>query len=92
MTNNLLAEQNEELQIIVTYLERLGVEGLRLSHRPSQINKRAVMRYLIAEKLQEALANPPEPEGQRRRVGQTTLQRKAPKTSDEQAPSSRKRS
>jgi hypothetical protein len=80
MTNKWFAD--EDLEIIAAYLERLGVEGLRQPYRPDQINKRAVIRYLIAEKLQEALANPPEPEGQRRRAGQVTKQRKAPSTSD----------
>jgi hypothetical protein len=90
MSINLFAD--DDLEIIIEYLERLGVEGLRQVHRPNQINKRAVIRYLIAEKLQDALDNPPEPEGQRHRVGQPTKQRKAPKTSDDQAPNVRKRS
>lgn len=83
---------DEDLEIIAAYLERLGVEGLRQQYAPDKINKRAVIRYLIAEKLQEALDNLPEPEGQRHRAGQATKQRKPPKTSDDQAPNLRKRS
>lgn len=82
---------SEDFEIIAAYLERLGVEGLRQQYRPNQINKRAVIRYLIAEKLQEALANPPEPEGQRHRAGQVNKKRKTPTTSEKQAPNVRKR-
>lgn len=80
---------NEDLEIIAEYLERLGVEGLRQPYRPDRINKRAVIRYLIAEKLQEALVNPPEPEGQRHRAGQVTQKRKPSTITDTQT---RKRS
>jgi hypothetical protein len=59
----------ETYEIIAEYLERCGVEGLRQPHAPEKINKSAVIRHLIAEKLEEAMAHPPLPEGQMRRVG-----------------------
>jgi hypothetical protein len=90
MINNTFT--SEDLKIIAEYLERLGVEGLRHPHHLNQVNKRAVIRYLITEKLQEALANPPEPEGQRHRVGQAANQRKPSTSVVNQSPSLRKRS
>jgi hypothetical protein len=62
--------QDEAIEVIAEYLERLGVEGLRQSHDPNTINKSAVLRYLIAEKLDEAIANPPATTGEKHRVGQ----------------------
>ena len=70
--------QDEALEVIAEYLERLGVEGLRQPYHPEQFNKSAVIRYLINEKLQEVLANPPESAEERHRVGQATGKRKAP--------------
>lgn len=49
----------EAFEIIAAYLERQGVTDLRQRHQPDQVNRSAVLRYLIAEKLQEALDNPP---------------------------------
>ena len=69
--------QDEALEVIAEYLERLGVEGLGQPYHPEQINKSAVIRYPINEKLQEVLANPPEPSSERHRVGQGTKQHKA---------------
>ena len=74
--------QDEAIEVIAEYLERLGVEGLRQSYHPGQINKSAVIRYLINKKLEEVLANPPEPSGERHRVGQGTRKRNAPVISD----------
>jgi hypothetical protein len=71
---------DEALEVIAVYLERIGVEGLRQPHDPEQVNKSAVIRYLINEKLEEILAQPPAAEGTRRRVGQT--KRKAPALPD----------
>ena len=65
-------KQDEAIEVIAEYLERLGVEGLRQRYHPDQINRSAVIRYLINEKLQEVLANPPEPSGERHRAGQGT--------------------
>ena len=62
--------QDEALEVIAEYLERLGVEGLRQPHHPEQVNRSAVIRYLINEKLEEVLANPPETTGERHRAGQ----------------------
>ena len=73
--------QDEALEVIAEYLEWLGVEGLRQPYHPEQVNKSAVVRYLINEKLQEVLANPPEATGERHRVGQGT-KRKTPSLSD----------
>jgi hypothetical protein len=71
--------QEEALEVIAIYLERLGVEGLRQPHDPEAINKSAVIRYLINEKLQEVLAAPPASTGTKQRVGQgTSKKRKAP--------------
>lgn len=52
-------DENEAYEVVAAYLERLGVEGLRQPHAPDRVNKAAVVRFLLAEKLQEALANPP---------------------------------
>ena len=49
----------EAFEVITEYLERQGVTDLRQRHQPDQVNRSAVLRYLIAEKLQEALDNPP---------------------------------
>lgn len=61
-------DETEACEIVAAYLERLGVEGLRQPHDPARVNKAAVIRYLLAEKLQEALDNPP-PSGDVRRTG-----------------------
>ena len=76
--------QDEALEVIAEYLERLGVEGLRQPYHPDQINRSAVIRYLINEKLQEMLANPPESTGERHRAGQGTKQHKTPAISHDQ--------
>ena len=65
-----IEDQGEAIEVIAEYLERLGVEGLRHPYDPDSINKSAVIRYLIAEKLTEAMAHPPIPAGLVRRVGQ----------------------
>ncbi len=70
--------QDEALEVIVAYLERLGIQGLRQPYETDQINKSAVIRYLINEKLQEILANPPAPEGERHRAGQARKKSKIP--------------
>ena len=73
---------DEALEVIAEYLERLGVEELRQPYHPEQINKSAVIRYLINEKLQEVLANPPESTGERHRVGQGLRKRTTPTISN----------
>lgn len=62
--------QDEALEVIAAYLERLGVDGLRQQYTPDQINRSAVIRYLINEKLQEAIANPVTATGEKHRAGQ----------------------
>jgi hypothetical protein len=69
-------EEAEAIQTIADYLERLGVTGLRQPFHLGRINKRAVIRYLIAEKLDEALANAPTPDGQKQRTGRITRNQK----------------
>ena len=81
--------QDEALEVIAEYLERLGVEGLRQPYHSDQTNKSAVLRYLINEKLEEVLANPLEPSGERGREGQGT-KRNAPAISDTQPQKLRK--
>ena len=76
--------QDEALEVIAEYLERLGVEGLRKPYHPEQINRSAVIRYLINEKLEEVLANPWEPSGERHRAGQGTKQHNTPAISHDQ--------
>jgi hypothetical protein len=71
-------DQSEAIEVIAAYLERLGVTGLRQPYNPESINKSAVIRYLIAEKLDEAIANPPAPTGQVRRVGQAEKKKSTP--------------
>lgn len=68
-------DETEACEVIAAYLERLGVEGLRQPHDPARVNKAAVIRYLLAEKLQEALDNPP-PSGDVRRTGPERKQSK----------------
>ena len=70
-------DQDEAIEVIANYLERLGVEGLRQPYDPDSINKSAVIRYLIAEKLDEAIANPPTT-GTMHRIGQVAKKRKTP--------------
>lgn len=65
-------DQDEAIEVIADYLERLGVPGLRQPYEPETINKSAVIRYLITEKLQEAIDNPPSPTGQAHRAGQVS--------------------
>lgn len=60
---------DEALEVIAAYLERIGVEGLRQPYDPEQINKSAVVRYLINEKLEAILSQPPAPTGTKQRVG-----------------------
>lgn len=72
--------QHEALEMIAAYLERLGVEGLRQLYMPAQINRSAVIRYLINEKLQEALANPVAATGEKHRLGQGTSKKQKPAT------------
>jgi hypothetical protein len=79
---------DEALEVIAEYLERLGVEGLRQPHDPDQVNRSAVIRYLINEKLAEVLAQPPIPDGTRRRAGQA--KRKTPPMSADQSPKLRR--
>jgi hypothetical protein len=67
--------QDEAIEVIAEYLERLGVDGLRQPHDPNTINKSAVLRYLIAEKLDEAMHNPPT-SGEMKRAGQGKKKRK----------------
>lgn len=69
-------EEAEAIQTIAEYLERLGVTGLRQPFHPDRINRSAVVRYLIAEKLDEALANAPTPDGQKQRTGRITKSKK----------------
>ncbi len=69
-------EEAEAIQTIAEYLERLGVTGLRQPFHAERINRSAVVRYLIAEKLDEALANAPAPNGQKQRTGRFTRNKK----------------
>lgn len=62
----------EDFEIIAEYLERLGVTDLRQRHDATQVNKSAVLRYLVADKLQEALAHPRQPSGSVKRTGRAT--------------------
>ena len=73
-----IEDLSEAIEIIAAYLERLGVEGLRQPYDPQAINKSAVIRYLIAEKLGEAIAHPPSPTGQARRAGQASKKKSTP--------------
>ena len=73
-----IEDLSEAIEIIAAYLERLGVSGLRQPYDPQAINKSAVIRYLIAEKLDEAIANPPAPTGQARRAGQVGKKKVTP--------------
>jgi hypothetical protein len=70
------AEEVEAILIIAAYLERLGVTGLRQPVQPERVNRRAVIRYLIAEKLREAQANPSTPSGQKLRTGRIIRHKK----------------
>ena len=70
-------DQDEAIEVIAAYLERLGIDGLRQLHDTATVNKSAVIRYLIAEKLDEALANPPAAAGDMKRAGQGKKKRKA---------------
>ena len=72
-----IMDQDEAIEVIAEYLERLGVTGLRQPHDPHTINKSAVLRYLIAEKLDEALSNPPAATSEMKRAGQGKKKRKA---------------
>lgn len=74
--------QDEALEVIAEYLERLGVDGLRQINDPNVFNKSAVMRYLIAEKLDEAMDNPPATTGTKKRVGQDTKKKRKPVSFD----------
>lgn len=65
----------EVYETVVAYLERRGVTGLRQPHDPQQVNKRAVLRWLLLEKHQEALDNPPPPPDRIRRAGALRQQR-----------------
>lgn len=69
-------EEAEAIQIIAAYLERLSVTGLRLQFQPERVNRSAVIRYLIAEKLREAQANPPTSTGAKPRIGRITRTQK----------------
>ena len=80
--------QDEAIEVIAEYLERIGVEGLRLPHDPNAINKSAVIRYLIAEKLDEAVANPAMT-GAMKRAGQGTKKKRKPVSFDTPATKSR---
>jgi hypothetical protein len=71
-------DQDEALEVIAEYLERLGVEGLRQPNDPTLVNKSAVIRYLISEKLNEAMDNPPASAGTKKRVGQGTKKKRKP--------------
>lgn len=83
--------QDEAIEVIAAYLERLGVTGLRQPLNPDQINKSAVIRYLIAEKLQEVMDNPPLPDGEMHRLGQGTHKKqKTPSLPDYASPKRRK--
>ena len=74
-------DETEIYTLVAAYLERLGVEGLRQPHDPARVNKAAVVRYLLAEKLQEALDNPP-PTGAVQRTGPERKKPKAPALND----------
>ena len=71
-----IMDQDEAIEVIADYLERLGVPGLRQPHDPHTINKSAVLRYLIAEKLEEAISNPAAATGEMKRAGQGKKKRK----------------
>lgn len=74
--------QDEALEVIAEYLERLGVDNLRQPNDPEVFNKSAVIRYLIAEKLAEALDNPPTPAGEMKRAGQGQKKKRKPVSFD----------
>ena len=74
--------QTEALEVIAEYLERLGVPGLRQPHHSDKINKSAVLRYLIAEKLDEAIAHPPATTGEMKRAGQGKRKKRKPVSFD----------
>ena len=78
-----IEDRDEAIGIIAAYLERLGIEGLRQPYNPETINKSAVIRYLIAEKLDEAIANPPTPTGQMHRAGQVSKKKRQAAISDQ---------
>ena len=83
--------QDEAIEVIADYLERMGVTGLRQPHDPETFNKSAVIRYLIAEKLEEVLGNPPLPDGEMHRVGQGRRKKqKSPSIPDYTTPIRRK--
>ena len=73
--------ETDVYQIAAAYLERLGVPGLRQPHDPDRVNKAAVVRCLLAEKLQEALNNPP-PVGAVQRAGPARQQPHLPALHD----------
>ncbi len=64
-----IEDEAEVLATVVEYLERQGVTGLRQPYDPEQLNKSAVLRYLLLQAYEEALANPPTPAGQIKRSG-----------------------
>ena len=80
--------QDEAIEVIAEYLERLGIPGLRQPHDPNTINKSAVLRYLIAEKLDEAITNPPT-SGEMKRMGKGTKKKRKPVSFDTPATKSR---
>ena len=69
-------DEQEAYAIIVEYLERLGVASLRQPYQLEKVNKSALVRYLIAEKLQEALDNPPAPTVGKKRFGRAKRKRR----------------
>ena len=60
---------DETFALIGEYLERCGVQDLRHPYNADAFNKTAIVRYLVAEKVQEALDNPPAPAGHISRHG-----------------------
>ena len=83
-----IEDQDEAIEVIAAYLERLGVSGLRQAHDANIINKSAVLRFLIAEKLDEAFANPPTT-GDIKRAGQGGKKKRKPISFDTPATKSR---
>lgn len=69
-------DEAEVLATVVEHLERLGVTGLRQPYDDTQLNKSAILRYLLLQAYEEALANPPTPAGQIKRSGSAS-QRKS---------------
>ena len=79
-------DEAEVLATVVEHLERLGVSGLRQPYDAEQLNRSAVLRYLLLQAYEEALANPPTPADQIKRSG-SAPQRKSKAAMPTETPS-----